>query len=140
MIKNKQLVCDNKKGDCFRACMTSILGIPNDPKLPNIDDKGSWYLAWKKFLYPLGLDLIFEHRAYWRREYWIASVQSKNFANTSHAIVMCGDKVAFDPSTKKRYRTGRNLLSEDIVKGGYYLEAIDPSKLHKLKEYKDGQK
>ena len=35
--------------------------------------------------------------------YWIASVISENFENSTHAIVMLDGNVAFDPSTKPRH-------------------------------------
>ena len=34
--------------------------------------------------------------------YWIASVISENFEDSTHAIVMLDRDVAFDPSTKPR--------------------------------------
>lgn len=34
--------------------------------------------------------------------YWIASVISENFEDSTHAIVMLNDQVAFDPSTRPR--------------------------------------
>lgn len=45
---------------------------------------------------------------------------------------MRGDQVVFDPSTKKRYKTGESLLGKKLVQGGHYLEVIDATKLHKL--------
>ena len=131
MQKNKQLVVDKEKGDCFRACLTSILELPNDPKLPNCDDI-EWLNKWHSFLYDFGLTLAFEQKACWRQGYWIASVKSKNYADTTHAIVMQGSKVAFDPSTKKRYRIGKTLLGKDVVQGGYFLEVLDPSKIKRI--------
>lgn len=128
MRKNKQRVFDIETGDCFRACMSSLLGIANTNGLPHID-KPSWFSDWRKFLLRYGLALTFEKEACWRSGYWIASVKSKNFPKTTHAIVMHHSKVWHDPSTKKRYRAGRSLLGKDIVVGGYFLEVVDPSKL-----------
>ena len=84
MLKNKQLINDNKHGDCFRASLTSMLGIPNDPELPNVDDR-EWLLKWEKILGRFGLALEWNSEACWMRGYWIASVTSKNFENTTHA-------------------------------------------------------
>lgn len=134
MRKNKQLICDSKKGDCFRACLTSILGLPNDPKLPNCDDP-EWYMKWNKLLWRFGLTLIYNQDSCWKSGYWIARVKSKNFKDTTHAIVMYDLQVAHDPSLKKRYRVGQSLLGGAAVLGGHSLEVTDASKLHKLKEY-----
>lgn len=133
MRKNKQHVVDAEKGDCFRACVTSLLGIPNDKRLPNVDDP-EWYLKWHKFLRPLGMQLWYEGKSFWRHGYWIASVKSKNFANgTTHAIVMKGSDVFHDPTTtKNKYRPGDNLLGADTVVGGWYIEVYDASKLPKF--------
>ena len=134
MIKNKQLVVDSKKGDCFRACWTSILELPNDPNMPNCDDQ-EWYSKLWDLFRSWGMTLQSERTAMWRGGYWIASVPSKNYKDVSHAIVMKGCYVAFDPSTKKRYRTGRSLLGKDIVTSCQYFEVIDPSLLYKFVEY-----
>lgn len=134
MKKNRQLVADSVKGDCFRACVTSVLGIPNSPKLPNCDDP-EWSLKWDRLLGRFGIALSYSQKACWRRGYWIASVKSKNFKEVTHAIVMNGIYVAWDPSTKVRYKAGESLLGKDVVLGGHYLEVTDPSKLAKFAQY-----
>lgn len=127
----KQKIVNKKTGDCFRACVASILEMPNDNKLPNAHG-GDWFGAWYEFFGKMGLAISFDRVAIWREGYWIASVKSKNFKNTSHAIVMKGDAVAFDPSTKKTHRKGTNLLGRGVVNGGYWIEVSD---FTKLKEY-----
>lgn len=134
--KNKQLIVDPGKGDCFRACVTSLLGVPNDPLFPNVHDK-DWIIKWDKLLYQFGLSLIFDQIACWRSGYWIASVKSKNYKNGTHAIIMNGSHVYFDPSTKKRYKENQSLLGENIVSGGWFFEVIDSSKLYKFVEYQN---
>lgn len=136
MIKNKQLIVDSIKGDCFRACVTSVLEIPNLPSLPNCDDP-EWFLKWDRILRTFGVALRYEAKACWRSGYWIASVKSKNYKEVTHAIVMNGLRVAFDPSTKRRYHVGYSLLGKDVVNGGHYFEILDPSKLSKFEKYKN---
>ena len=133
MIENRQRIVNSKRGDCFRACITSILNIPNDPSLPTPDDP-RWFIKWSKFLAQFGLEIVYEHKSFWRRGYWIASVPSLNFKGVSHAIVMSGDRVRFDPTKKKGYKKGRNLLGKEVIQGGWYFEVTDASKLHKLIE------
>jgi hypothetical protein len=136
MIEQRQKIVDKDNGDCFRACMASILELPNDERLPHIDSK-AWWQDWWKFLSPFGLSLESDHKRIWRQGYWIAGVPSKNLGKgIQHAIVMKGHNVAFDPSTKKRYRKGRYMLGKGIVADGLYLVVDDASKLHKLEEYR----
>lgn len=138
MRKNKQLIVDSKIGDCFRACLMSILDIPNSPKLPNVDDP-EYLVKWHALLYDFGLTLSYSRKSCWTQGYWIARVQSLNFAECTHAIVMFDSIVAFDPSTKKRYRIGKSLLGQDIVMGGHSLRVVDAGKLYKIERFKRKQ-
>lgn len=126
-FKNKQLVCDPVNGDCFRACMTSILGIPNSPDLPDGGD--GWIGKWYTFLYQRGLTIQYDETKIWREGFWIASVPSKNFEKCTHSIIMLGQEVYFDPSPKDTYKTGENLLGKNIVLGGWWLEINNIYKL-----------
>ncbi len=141
MIKNKQLIVDSKIGDCVRACLTSILGVPNTHNLPNFTEKtkdghynGGWP-KWRKLLNEMGISLEYDHERIWRTGYWIASVPSKNYKGGYHAIVMNGCNVAHDPSTKKRYRAGTSMLGKKVA-GGYWLEITDASKLANFIEFR----
>ena len=127
MIGKKQKIVSNKNGDCFRACVASILELNNNSKLPN-KHGGDWFCSWFKFFESKGLSLSWDKDMIWKSGYWIAVVPSKNYKNTNHSIVMLGNKVAFDPSTKKTYRKGISLLGRKIVKLGYWIELSDISK------------
>lgn len=135
MIGQKQKIFGGGNGDCFRACVASILELPNDDRLPNVHD-GYWILKWNEFLSQFGISVEFDATRIWREGYWIASVTSKNLAGSSHAIVMKDTDVAFDPSTRKRYHRGQSLLGSDVVNGGWWFEVQDVNLLHKLREYK----
>lgn len=135
MLKNKQLIVSSKNGDCFRACISSILGLKQHHKLLN-DHGPRWFTKWNRFLAPFGMMLHFTTEEMWIEGLWIASVKSKNFPVGTHAIVMDGYNVAFDPSTKKRYKTGESLLGKKVVVGGYHLIVTDASKLHKFQSFK----
>jgi hypothetical protein len=127
ILKNEQLISDPVKGDCFRACITSLLGIPNTDELPDGDK--DWFVGWGNYLRKMGLNIRYEEEAFWREGYWIASVKSLNFPDVTHAIIMNGQEIYFDPSPNKKYQEGENLLSKDIVLGGWYFEVEDFSKL-----------
>lgn len=114
--------------------MASLLELPNDERLP---DGYESLTPWQEWLAQFGMKLSWSHDAIWRESYWIASVKSKNYSDgTTHAIIMKDTRVAFDPSTKKRYRKGQDMLQGDAVRGGYWIEVIDPSLLYKFQEYK----
>lgn len=135
MIPQKQKVVAKGTGDCFRACLASFLELPNDERLP---DGYKSVTPWNDWLAKFGMTLKWSHDSIWRELYWIASVKSKNYSDgTTHAIVMKGTKVAFDPSTKKRYRKGVRMVGSDAVLGGWWIEVIDPSLLYKFQQYKD---
>lgn len=136
MLPQKQLISDAGNGDCFRACMCSMLDLPNTNKLPNVHDP-EWFLKWQRFFKRFGMRIEFDHKKIWREGFWIASVPSLNYKNVWHAIVMKDTKVYFDPSPKLRYKKGRDLLSESkLVRMGYWIEIDDISKIKKLEKYR----
>lgn len=137
MKEIKQRIVNGNIGDCFAACMATLLELPIEV-LPN-DHSPAWFAVWDSFLSQFGLDLSYKgsKEAIWQSYPWIASVKSRNFKNGNHAIIMEGGKVLFDPSTHKIYRKDRFLSGKDIVLGGYIIAVSDFSKLHLLKEYRD---
>lgn len=135
MIPQKQKICSKTKGDCFRACIASILEMDID-SLPNPKSE-MWLMEWRSWFQERGMRLDWDHEKIWREGYWIASVPSKNYKDVYHAIVMKDHWVEFDPSTKKRYRKGNNMLRKDLITFGYWIELDDISK---LKEFLKGEK
>lgn len=135
-IKYRQSFVDHVVGDCFRACMATVLQV-TPIILPN-DHSPHWWFNWKKYLNQFGMELNYDTATgpIWQSHKWIASVPSLNLKEQTHAIVMDGQKVFHDPSTRKRYKTGTNLLGQDIVLGGYFLLVSDATKLHILEEYR----
>lgn len=131
--RNKQLVCDAGRGDCFRACVTSLLGLPNDPSLlPGADDP-EMHLKFLRFLRGFGLEASWSESSCWGSGYWIAAVKSKNFSGRTHAIIMNGSEVEFDPSGLEEYEAGKRP-DEGVVVGGWTIEVIDAGKLRELVE------
>jgi len=136
MIRVKQRTVNSQYGDCFGACIASLLELPIEV-IPN-DHSEAWFSIQKMFLEQFGLSMTFHNRQspIWSDSPWIASVKSKNYANTTHAIIMQGSEVLFDPSTKPGYKKGEYLLGNDVVVGGYIMRVSDFSLLHKLDEYR----
>ncbi len=128
MRKNRQLISSGTNGDCLRACITSLLGIPNSNDLPNTGTNEG-LVAWYQLLLDAGIDMQFRFEDCWQTGYWIASVKSKNYEGGFHAIVMDGAKVYHDPSPKRRYHAGYSLSGKDIVRGGYIMVVTDFTKL-----------
>jgi len=134
-IKQFQLVYDPDTGDCFRACWATILALPIETIINPQDDR--WWFHWREWMKQFGLEILHGANC-WQPNYWIASVTSLNFEGVSHAIVMKGQEVFFDPSTKNRYEEGRNLLGdkEANIISGFWLGVDDPFKLHKLRDHR----
>ena len=131
-----QQIVDNKIGDCFRACFATVFQLPPEI-LPN-DHSAAWHGVWAAFLRQFGIDIVYGSRkdAIWMDGFWIASVESLNYEGGSHAIVMQGTRVYHDPSTKKRYHTGKQMLGNDAVTGGYKFIIDDATLLYRLDEYR----
>ena len=53
--------------------------------------------------------------------YWIASVQSQNYPDTTHAIVMFDEDVFHDPSPKKKFKK----IGLENVLVSYHIELTD---------------
>lgn len=136
MIKYKQQIVDNNIGDCFRACVATVFQIPPEV-LPN-DHSAAWHSIWASFFNQFGIDMVYGSRkdAIWMGGFWIASVKSINFEGGSHAIVMRGSEVYHDPSTKSKYRTGKQMLGDDAVTGGYRFFIDDATLLSRLDDYR----
>lgn len=111
-------------GDCFRACVASILELPIE-HLPNPHHpEFHWWDAWNEWLQDRGFNLVEwdvpkggerpDGLGVWcpLDGFWIATVPSLNVepdperpATGRHCIVMEGQRIAHDPSTAKK-RTG----------------------------------
>lgn len=150
----EQTIARPPKGDCFRACIASILEMPiADCPNPPSDPDGHWWNEWIDWLRPRGLELI-----HWqvpeggRAEgeavcgalagYWIATVPSLNCPPNPerpnlgrHCIVMRGAEVAHDPSTgeKRKGFTGDDRIFEVTL-----LHSLDPARgPNKEQRYRD---
>ncbi|MCH9647798.1 MAG: hypothetical protein K0U98_06135 [Deltaproteobacteria bacterium] len=98
-------------GDCFAACIASILEISIDeiPR-PTAEEFEDWSAYWPRLSESLasrGFYLIFVKtgaEGCWstdtlvsRGAYWIASGPSPRYPGTLHCVVMCGGKQVHDP-------------------------------------------
>lgn len=139
--RHGQRISSSTTGDCFRASMSVILDVPNGDHLPTNDgsEGGGWWFDWHYFLWDMGLAIqnASAKGPIWKSHRWVASVPSKNFEGCTHAIVMEGHKVLFDPSPLRRYHAGWSLLGADVVVGGYWLEVADVRRLPALQDFRE---
>lgn len=87
-----------ERGDCFRACVASILEL--DPReLPNPHDSEHWGKAWIAALAEYGVEPVFLTEGFQGTPfpgYWIASIPSPSI-DGDHCVVMRGLDFAYDP-------------------------------------------
>jgi len=103
MIPVYQTIFTAETGDCYRACVASILEVPIET-LPNFMEDGSNHFnekleTWSEALGIIILDVIpnEETLELFRDVYWLASGPSPRFENTDHAVVYKGKQFIHDP-------------------------------------------
>lgn len=136
VVKYRQTISDPAIGDCFRACMATLLQLPPQV-LPN-DFSPSWHSNWQTYLRQFGIQLSYSQPntgPIWLPDPWIATVRSLNYEGVHHAILVHqAGVVLHDPSTKKRWKTGTRLTMDDVV-AGQHLVVSDASRLQHLADY-----
>lgn len=105
MKKVLQTDITSEKGNCFSACVSSILELDiND--VPNVRQDFAWFQIMDEFASKYGYSLLFIHRidyvrydkGEWRKNaYIIASGASPRFENVMHSVVYQNDEMVHDP-------------------------------------------
>lgn len=106
-------------GDCFAACLASILELPIDgfPNFLASDYDGHWYNRWQAWLYErYRCELI-----YWSTRdempdpstlcWWVAGVM---VGTTSHSVLFYKDEFRWDPAPES---AKREWTMDDVVDG-----------------------
>lgn len=140
----KQTIGAPPNGNCFAACVASILEVPLtgviNPRGEDYQDKWRQWFA-KKGLTWVEVDVEalrigrggYTHFIVHKDHHWIAAVPSLNYTNDDgshkwHSVVMKGDELAHDPSTESIYES----VSLDDVRDASFL-FVDPARaIHKL--------
>lgn len=112
-----------ERGDCFDACVASILGVPITavPIAHSDDPEHHWWDAAQEAVGRLGYQLVVADAKCWPWGWWIAAVPSLNLGTyddgrpVPHVIVMSGGTVAHDPSLGKRYEVGTPIDDLDVM-------------------------
>ena len=103
-----------ERGDCWSACLASILEVPIEAvPIPHSDDpEYHWWDETQRALEPHGYEVVTASWTVYASGYWIAVVPSKNLGYhddgepVMHVIVMRGGEVAHDPCLGERYPDG----------------------------------
>lgn len=133
----EQTIPTAPRGDCFRACIASILELPIEWCPNPHDPEEHWWDAWNTWLRDRGFELVEwdvgTKGVYANLSgYWIATVPSLNSSASAdtnlgrHCIVMYGNKIAHDPSLGKK-RTDRDWKESDQFFAATLLVPLDPS-------------
>lgn len=101
MIKVEQQVIDRDAGDCFVACVASILELPLSA-VPSIHTEPAWD-AHCRWLNSANLALVqITHHPGDIAGYAIRSIRSYTFEERSHAVVTHNGMVVWDPSPNRK--------------------------------------
>lgn len=126
----EQTILHPPEGDCFRACVASILERPIE-EVPNPHaPEEHWWNAWHEWLLPQGLQFV-----EWEpntekptccplRGYWIATVASPDRCN--HCLVIHDDEIAWDPSPVEK-RSEKNWTQDDRIIRATLIVACNPA-------------
>jgi hypothetical protein len=116
-----------EKGNCFSACVASILELPIEsvPDFDNdIKDDDSWLEKWQIWLRERGLQfLCLKHNVEYEpytMGYAIVSKSNAGYSDNGHAFIVYEGKPFFDPKTGKS-----NLL--DTWDYWYILIPLNPA-------------
>lgn len=125
---NQRNISD-KDGDCFDACMVSILELRDFPKWIK---KTSQYIQWNEWLEKNNMQVVYYELGSFPlpNGYSILSVKSTLFSGGRHAVVMWSDewtvKILHNPNPKDP--RGVNIPDTEWL-GISVIALIDPSKL-----------
>jgi hypothetical protein len=127
----EQTILAPPHGDCFRACIASILELPIE-EVPNPHaPEEHWWEAWHEWLVPRGLQLVEWHLPRDQpvycplRGYWIATVTSPS-RSCNHCIVMHDDAIAWDPSPTGK-QSEENWTEDDQIHHVTLIVPLDPA-------------
>lgn len=103
MKQVEQLVVDRDVGDCFSACIASILELPIEsiPVYHSDESDSAWH-RWMAWFESANLALILLDRSPPPPGYAIRSILSYTYESRTHAVVAFNGAVVWDPSPNRR--------------------------------------
>jgi hypothetical protein len=99
-------------GNCFAACIASVLEFPLE-SLPDLstyaDDDGAWWLAIQAWIeentdysyVEVAIQDFEESNKFFGNSYWIATGKSPRGKDLNHAVVYCQGELVHDPHPDK---------------------------------------
>jgi len=111
MIPIFQTIQNDKNGNCYAACIASILEVPLET-IPNFMEEGPDYFLnkldkWSKkqnfIVLSITLDPLNEELVELYKDlYMIGSLPSQRFKDATHAVVCKGIKIVHDPNPESK--------------------------------------
>jgi hypothetical protein len=132
-----QTIIDSEKGDCFRACLASLLELPIEQVPNNHETKQVQFDFYNDWLRPFNLQLAFIRFGAMPlpQGHFILVVKSACFKNCTHTVIAkeneetCVAEIVWNPNPKD---SRGNNIPADEWSYFYVLAVIDP-KLAKVK-------
>ena len=124
-------VPEEERGDCVRACITSLLGLPIDAA-ENVQGD-DWWGRWQDFVggYGFELTVIYPKQMFAPPAgLWLCVVPSLAL-DGNHCVIAKGTTLFHDPGMKRRYTTDEwaALWQDERVLEGWLLVPLDPAVL-----------
>ena len=125
-----------ERGDCVRACITSILGLPLEA-VANTHGEGWWdRLRTEVFLHGYDLAVFSPQYEPPMEAFWIATLPSLNLGpepdgtTAEHCVVARGYTLVHDPALGDKYDQERfgNAFAEGLMSEGWVLVPTDPAR------------
>jgi hypothetical protein len=104
-VTQTELGADNPRGNCLAACLASILELPIDavPDFYECEQAGrNWFIVLTEFLATRGLQPVEGGQ----RDRHHIGVGASPRSSHSHAVVMLGDKIVWDPHPSRSGLSG----------------------------------
>lgn len=132
MIKIMQTVSDERKGDCMRAAIASMLEL-DISQVPNfvLFDEDIWFPVFYNFMKSMG----YEYKGTMNRDCEFtrknlingciyASVPSKNYQGAAHAVLINSKgRVIHDPHPNKKW-LNKNILTTEESFSWFFIKRI----------------
>lgn len=92
-------------GDCFAACIASILELPLE-EVPNYSQQGEWWNEWDEWLFSRGLYILEVKRGDDKDEEFVKGYHiitgKSHSGDWNHSVVGLNGKIVHDPNPKRR--------------------------------------
>lgn len=134
MIRVEQTILTPPDGNCFAACVASILELPLD-EVPNYQSaEDGWWHEWQEWLAPRNLAFVGWNHPISDDERTVRdvlrgySIVTVNYGELAHACVAFDGEVVWNPHPL------RGTRQHDSIKDWIVIRVLDPSKFKQSEE------